>query len=62
MTLFFEYKVLDGDDPVVERYTGIKKCNYYFSHDRTYLRLYRNELQYDFCIDLSTVKSFKIEN
>lgn len=64
MTLFFEYKVLDGDDPVFERYTDIKTCNYYFAHGRTYLKLYKNnsDLQYDFCIDLSNIKSFIIEN
>lgn len=64
MTLFFEYKVLDGDDPVFEHYTNIKTCNYYFAQGRTYLKLYKNknDLQYDFCIDLSNIKSFIIEN
>ena len=64
MTVFFEYKVLDGDVPVVERYTDIKKCNYYFAHGSIYLKLYKNnsEFQYDFCIDMSDVKEFLIEN
>ena len=64
MTIFFEYKVKESTDPVFERYTDIEKCNYYFVHGRTYLKLYKNnrELKYDFCIDLSHVKSFKIEN
>ena len=63
MTVFFELKVLDGDVPVVERYT-VSKCKYYFAHGRTYLKLYKNnsEFNYDFCIDLSGVKSFLIEN
>ena len=63
MTVFFEYKVLDGDVPVVERYT-VSKCKYYFAHGRNYLKLYKNnsEFNYDFCIDLSGVKSFLIEN
>ena len=58
MTVFFEYKVLDGRYPVVERYTDISKCNYYFAHGRTYLKLFK----YDFCIDMSDVKEFLIEN
>ena len=64
MTLFFEYKVLDGDDPVIERYTDIKMCSYYFAHGKTYLKIYKNnsEFKYDFCIDMSGVKSFLIEN
>ena len=64
MTVYFEYKVLDGDVPVIERYTDIKKCKYYFAHGRTYLKLYKNnsEFQYDFCIDMSDVKEFLIEN
>ena len=63
MTVFFEYKVLDARYPVVERYT-VSKCKYYFAHGRTYLKLYKNnsEFNYDFCIDLSGVKSFLIEN
>ena len=64
MTVFFEYKVKEGADPVHERYADIKTCNYYFAHGKTYLKLYKNssELQYDFCIDLSCVKSFLIDN
>ena len=64
MTVTFEFKVLDGRYPVVERYTDIKMCSYYFAHGRTYLKLVKNnsEFKYDFCIDLSGVKSFLIEN
>ena len=64
MTVFFEYKVLDGRYPAIERYTDISKCDYYFAHGRTYLKLYKNnsEFNYDFCIDMSGVKSFLIEN
>ena len=64
MTVFFEYKVLDGDVPFVERYNDVKKCEYYFAHGNCYLKLYKDnsEFQYDFCIDMSTVKSFLIEN
>ena len=64
MTVFFEHKVLDGDIPLNEIYTEIKKCEYYFAHGRNYLKLYKNnsEFNYDFCIDLSGVKSFLIEN
>ena len=64
MTVFLEHKVLDGDIPLNEIYTEIKKCDYYCAHGRTYLKLYKNnsELKYDFCIDLSGVKSFLIEN
>ena len=64
MTVSFEYKVVEGDVPFNEIYTGIKKCDYYFAHGRTYLKLYKenSEFKYDFCIDLSGVKSFLIEN
>ena len=64
MTVFFEHKVLDGDVPLNEIYTEIKKCEYYFAHGNLYLKLYKNnsEFKYDFCIDLSGVKSFLIEN
>ena len=64
MTVSFDYKVLDGRYPVHERYTDIKMCNYYFGNGRTCLKLYKNnsDLQYDFCIDLSTVKSFLIDD
>ena len=64
MKVSFEYKVLEGDDPVFEQYTDIKMCSYYFAHGRTYLKLYKNnsEFQYDFCIDMSDVKSFLIES
>ena len=64
MTMTFEYKVLNGCCPVVEHYTDISKCDYFFAHGRTYLKLYKNnsEFKYDFCIDLSGVKSFLIEN
>ena len=64
MTVSFEYKVFDGRYPVVEHYTDIKMCSYYFAHDRTYLKLYKNnsKFQYDFCIDLSDVKEFLIED
>ena len=64
MTVYIEHKVLDGDIPLNELYTEIKKCEYYYAHGRTYLKLYKNnsEFQYDFCIDLSGVKSFLIEN
>ena len=63
MTVSFEFKVLDGDDPVFEQYIDIKQCSYYFAHGRIYLKLYKknSDLQYDFCIDLSGVKSFLIE-
>ena len=64
MTVFFEFKVLDSRYPVIERYTDISKCNFYYAHGRTYLKLYKNnsEFDYDFCIDMSNVKSFLIEN
>ena len=64
MTVFLEHKVLDGDIPLNELYTDIKKCECYFAHGRTYLKLYKNnsEFQYDFCIDLSGVKEFLIKN
>ena len=64
MTVSFEYKVLDGDVPVIERYTDIKKCDYYSAHGRNFLKLCKNnsEFKYDFCIDLSGVKEFLIEN
>ena len=64
MTVFLEHKVLDGDIPLNELYTEIKKCEYYYAHGRTYLKLYKNnsEFQYDFCIDLSGVKEFLIKN
>ena len=64
MTVFFEHKVSDSRYPVVERYTDISKCAYYFAHGRTYLKLYKNnsEFKYDFCIDMSDVKEFLIEN
>ena len=64
MTVSFEYKVLDGEDPVFEQYTDIKQCSYYFAHGRTYLKLYKNssEFKYDFCIDMSDVKEFLIDN
>ena len=64
MTVFFEFKVVDSRYPVVERYTDISKCDYYFAHGRTYLKLVKNnsEFKYDFCIDMSGVKSFLIEN
>ena len=64
MTVFFEFKVLDGRYPVAERYTDISKCDYYYAHGRTYLKLYKNnsEFNYDFCIDMSDVKEFLIEN
>ena len=64
MTVSFEYKVLDSRYPVVERYTDISKCSYYFAHGRTCLKLYKNnsEFNYDFCIDMSDVKEFLIEN
>ena len=64
MTVSFEYKVFDGRYPVVERYTDIKMCSYYCAHGRTYLKLYKNnsEFNYDFCIDMSDVKEFLIEN
>ena len=64
MTVFLEHKVLDGDIPLNELYTEIKKCEFYYAHGRTYLKLYKNnsEFKYDFCIDLSGVKSFLIEN
>ena len=64
MNYTFEYKVSDSRYPVIERYTDIKMCSYYCAHGRTYLKLYKNnsEFNYDFCIDLSGVKSFLIEN
>ena len=64
MTVTFEFKVVDGRYTVAERYTDISKCDYYFAHGRTYLKLYKNnsEFQYDFCIDVSGVKSFLIED
>ena len=64
MTVSFEFKVLDSEDPVFEQYTDIKKCNYYFAYGRTYLKLYKknSEFDYDFCIDMSDVKEFLIEN
>lgn len=64
MKVSFEYKVLEGADTVFEQYTDIKMCSYYFAHGRTYLKLYKDnsEFQYDFCIDMSDIKSFLIEN
>ena len=64
MTVFLEHKVLDGDIPLNELYTEIKKCEYYYAHGNLYLKLYKNnsEFKYDFCIDLSGVKSFLIKN
>ena len=64
MTVFLEHKVLDGDVPLNEIYTDISKCDYYFAHGNLYLKLYKNnsEFNYDFCIDLSGVKSFLIKN
>ena len=64
MTVSFEYKVFDDRYPLVERYTDIKMCSYYSAHGRTYLKLYKNnsEFKYDFCIDMSDVKEFLIEN
>ena len=64
MTVTFEFKVVDDRYPVIERYTDISKCDYYSAHGRPYLKLYKNnsEFKYDFCIDLSDVKSFLIEN
>ena len=64
MIVTFEYKVFEGDVPVVERYTDISKCDYYCAHGRNYLKLYKNnsEFNYDFCIDMSDVKEFLIEN
>ena len=64
MTIFIEHKVLEGDFPFNEIYTDVKKCEYYYSHGRTYLKIYKNnsEFKYDFCVDLSGVKSFLIKN
>lgn len=64
MTVSFEYKVLEDEEPVFEQYTDIKMCEYYFAHGGIYLKLYKNNsrFQYDFCIDMSDVKSFLIEN
>ena len=64
MTVCIEHKVLDGEIPLHELYTDINKCDYYFAHGRPYLKLYKNnsEFNYDFCIDLSGVKSFLIKN
>ena len=64
MTVFIEHKVLDSRYPFNERYTDVSKCDYYFEHGRTYLKLYKNnsEFNYAFCIDMSGVKSFLIEN
>ena len=64
MTVSFEFKVLDGRYTVVEQYTDISKCNYYFANGKTYLKLYKNnsEFQYDYCIDMSDVKEFLIES
>ena len=64
MTVFIEHRVLDGDVPLNEIYTDISKCDYYYAHGNLYLKLYKNnsEFNYDFCIDLSGVKSFLIEN
>ena len=60
MTVSFEYKVLDGEDPVFEQYTDIKMCEYYVAHGRIYLKLYKNTIE--ICIDMSDIKSFLIEN
>ena len=64
MTVSFEYKVLDSEGPVFEQYTDIKMCSYYFAHGRIYLKIYKknSEFEYDFCIDMSDVKSFLIES
>ena len=64
MKVSFEYKVQEGADPVFEQYTDIKMCNYYFAHGRAYLKLYKNnsEYQYDFCIDMSDVKAILFDD
>ena len=62
MTVSFEYKVLDGLYPAVEQYTDIEMCSYYSAYGRTYLKLYKNNSEFHFCIDMSDVKSFLIEN
>ena len=64
MTVSFEYKALDGDNPVFEQYTDIEMCSYYSAYGKTYLKLYEknSKFQYDFCIDMSDVKSFLIES
>ena len=64
MTMTFKFKVVDDRYPVIERYTDIKTCSYYCAHGRTYLKLVKNnsEFNYDFCIDMSDVKEFLIED
>jgi len=60
MTFIFEYKVLEGDSPVFEVYQDIKTSVFYCAHGRQYLKLIKNnsELGYDFCIDLTNVRTF----
>ena len=60
MTVSFEFKALNGCDPVIEHYIEIDMCRYYFSHGRIYLKLYKNTSEV--CIDLSGVKSFLIDD
>ena len=64
MTVFIEHKVVDGDVPFNEIYTDVKKCDYHLAHDRTYLKLYKNnsDFKYGYCIDLSGVKEFLIKS
>lgn len=64
MTFIFESKVLEGDDPFFEVYQDIKTSVFYCAHGRQYLKLIKNNsnLEYDFCIDLSNIRSFIIEN
>ena len=64
MTVFCEFKVKEGDDPVFERYADVKTCSYYFAHGNIYLKLYKNnsKFQYDFCIDMSDVKAILFDD
>ena len=60
MTFIFESKVLEGDSPEFEVYRDIKTSVFYYAHGRQYLKLFKNnsELEYDFCIDLTNIRTF----
>ena len=60
MTFIFELKVLEGDSPEFEVYQDIKTSVFYSAHGRQYLKLFKNnsELEYDFCIDLTDIRTF----
>ena len=68
MTFIFELKVAEGDSPVFEVYRDIKTSVFYCAHGRQCLKLFKNnsdldldldlDLEYDFCIDLTYIRTF----